>query len=247
MAKPKDKRTPEEQRLADGINTALTVHWEEIAELVAKNPKDFAEREKHKKAVYELDRTRPQPPAHAFAVKDDKKKPPETYVYRRGDYRIRGPLVEPRPPGVVMASVGEKAWTDARTTPPEKSSGRRIELTNWLKDRSNPLVSRVIVNRLWQHHFGRGIVATPSDFGTRGERPSHPELLDWLASELVQGGWKLKPLHRLMVTSRSYQMRSDVSIGTFTPGPPILTFSWPVTVKIESRSPSASTRRRFIR
>ena len=213
LAKPKDKRTPEEQRLADGINTALTVHWEEIAELVAKNPKDFAEREKLKKAVYELDRTRPQPPAHAFAVKDDKKKPPETYVYRRGDYRIRGPLVEPRPPGVVMASVGEKAWTDARTTAPEKSSGRRIELTNWLKDRSNPLVSRVIVNRLWQHHFGRGIVATPSDFGTRGERPSHPELLDWLASELVQGGWKLKPLHRLMVTSRSYQMRSDVSIG----------------------------------
>jgi hypothetical protein len=97
LAKPKDKRTPEEQRLADGINTALTVHWEEVAELVAKNPKDFAEREKLKKAVYELDRTRPQPPAHAFAVKDDKKKPPETYVYRRGDYRNHGPLVEPRP------------------------------------------------------------------------------------------------------------------------------------------------------
>ncbi len=59
----------------------------------------------------------------------------------------------------------------------------------------------MIVNRLWQHHFGRGIVATPSDFGVRGEPPTHPELLDWLASELIAGGWRLKPLHRLMVTS----------------------------------------------
>ncbi len=68
-----------------------------------------------------------------------------------------------------------------------------------------------MVNRLWQHHFGRGIVATPSDFGVRGEPPSHPELLDWLASELIAGGWRLKSLHRLMVTSATYRQsnRSD--------------------------------------
>ena len=69
----------------------------------------------------------------------------------------------------------------------------------------------MIVNRLWQHHFGRGIVATPSDFGVRGEPPSHPELLDWLASELVAGGWRLKPIHRLMVTSATYRQSSKPS------------------------------------
>ena len=66
----------------------------------------------------------------------------------------------------------------------------------------------MIVNRLWQHHFGRGIVATPSDFGVRGEPPSHPELLDWLASELITDGWRLKPIHRLMVTSATYRQSS---------------------------------------
>ena len=70
------------------------------------------------------------------------------------------------------------------------------------------MTARVIVNRLWQHHFGRGIVATPSDFGVRGEPPSHPELLDWLASELVADGWRLKPIHRLMVTSATYRQSS---------------------------------------
>ena len=212
MAKPKDKRTPEEQRLADGINVALTVHWEEIAEEVAKNPKDHAEREKLKKAIYELDRKRPNPPAHAFAVKDEKASPSKTYVFRRGDFKALGPEVQPRPPGVVLAVAGAGAWQPDVKPDGIKGSGRRATLVNWLTNASNPLVPRVIVNRLWQHHFGRGIVATPSDFGTRGEPPSHPELLDWLASELVQNGWKLKPLHRLMVTSGSYRMRSDFSV-----------------------------------
>ncbi len=213
LAKPKEQRTPEEQRLAQGVNSALTVHWEEIAEQVAKNRVDHEKREKLKKAVYELDRTRPQPPAHAFAVKDVKKSPPETYVYRRGDFRNTGPLVEPRPPGIIMAGESEKAWKPVSATATGPGSGRRMELARWLTSPANPLVARVMVNRLWQHHFGRGIVATPSDFGTRGEPPSHPELLDWLASELVRGGWKLKPLHRMMVTSRVYQMRSDTAIG----------------------------------
>ena len=66
----------------------------------------------------------------------------------------------------------------------------------------------MIVNRLWQHHFGEGLVATPSDFGKQGEPPTHPELLDWLADELIRGGWKLKPLHRLMVTSAVYRQSS---------------------------------------
>jgi len=76
---------------------------------------------------------------------------------------------------------------------------------------SGHLLARVIVNRLWYHHMGRGIVATPSDFGTRGEKPSHPELLNWLASELIRGGWKLKPLHKLIMTSAVYMQAGEIT------------------------------------
>ena len=95
-----------------------------------------------------------------------------------------------------------------------RTSYRRRALADWLTDvdkGAGALLARVIVNRLWQHHMGRGIVATPSDFGTRGTPPTHPELLDWLASELVDGGWSLKRLHRLIVTSHAYQQSSRVS------------------------------------
>jgi hypothetical protein len=85
---------------------------------------------------------------------------------------------------------------------------RRLALAKWITDPANPLTARVIVNRIWQHHFGEGIVSTPSDFGVNGARPTHPELLDWLASELVAGGWRLKRLHRLMVLSATYRQSS---------------------------------------
>ena len=83
----------------------------------------------------------------------------------------------------------------------------------WLSRSDNPLSTRVIVNRIWQYHFGRGIVATPSDFGRLGEPPSHPELLDWLAKELVRQGWRLKPLHRLILTSATYRQTGIRNAG----------------------------------
>ncbi len=86
-----------------------------------------------------------------------------------------------------------------------RSTGRRLALAHWLSRPDNPLSTRVIVNRVWQYHFGRGLAGTPSDFGRLGEPPSHPELLDWLATELVREGWQLKPLHRRIVTSASYR------------------------------------------
>src|SRR5262249_25582456 len=86
-------------------------------------------------------------------------------------------------------------------------SGRR-ELAGWLTDPANPLTARVLVNRVWQHHFGRGIVATPNDFGSRGERPTHPELLDWLTNRFVESGWSVKALHRLILRSAAYQQAS---------------------------------------
>jgi hypothetical protein len=85
---------------------------------------------------------------------------------------------------------------------------RRSALAQWLTDPAHPLVARVMVNRLWQGHFGTGIVATPSDFGRQGERPSHPELLDWLAGQFVQSGWSIKALHRQIVLSATYRQAS---------------------------------------
>ena len=92
-------------------------------------------------------------------------------------------------------------------------AGRRSALARWMSNTSDGagrLLARVIVNRLWQHHFGRGIVATPSDFGHQGERPTHPELLDWLASELIAHDWDLKPIHKLIMTSAVYCQSSAV-------------------------------------
>jgi hypothetical protein len=123
--------------------------------------------------------------------------PQPTHRLNRGD--ATQPL-EVVPPGALSA-VGRKV--DLAPDAPEQQ--RRLALAKWIVDPSNPLTARVIVNRLWQHHFGRGIVDTPSDFGKMGARPTHPELLDWLATELVANGWKLKAIHRLIVTSATYR------------------------------------------
>src|SRR4029077_4546645 len=88
-----------------------------------------------------------------------------------------------------------------------KTSGR-IDLARWLTDPKNPLTARVMVNRIWQGHFGRGIVATPSDFGTRGAAPTHPELLDWLAATFVEQGWSVKAMHRVIMSSAAYLQAS---------------------------------------
>ncbi|MHC5544904.1 DUF1553 domain-containing protein, partial [Singulisphaera rosea] len=108
-----------------------------------------------------------------------------------------------------MASQPSDAFVPDSIRPTTSTSGRRQALVRWLTRSDNPLTARVMVNRLWLNHFGRGIVATSSDFGVRGEAPSHPELLDWLATELVAQGWKLKPIHRLMVTSATYRQSSE--------------------------------------
>ena len=101
--------------------------------------------------------------------------------------------------------------TDAKITPPSglNSTGRRSALANWLTDPKNPLPARVMVNRIWNYHFGRGIVATPGDFGRMGSRPTHPELLDYLAATFVEDGWSMKKLHRMILLSNTYQQSSD--------------------------------------
>ena len=205
---PEKDRTPAQMRMAKGLETSLRVVWEEVLEAVSKNPADFAERDKLRRQIHEIEYALPRPPANAQALADASKEAPETYVFRRGDPHNLGPRVEPRPLGVILASLPAEAFKPEAIVPSEKTTGRRKALAAWLSRPDHPLTARVMVNRLWQHHFGRGIVATPSDFGVRGEAPSHPELLDWLASEFVANGWKLKPMHRLMVTSATYRQAS---------------------------------------
>ncbi len=129
-----------------------------------------------------------------------------SYLLVRGDWRRPGPPVKadfPRIANPVQAVVAER-----------DPGAQRAELARWLTRDDHPLTARVIVNRIWQHHFGRGIVATPSDFGIMGEEPTHPELLDWLACELVAGGWRLKRLHRLIVTSATYRQAGRRDLET---------------------------------
>jgi hypothetical protein len=97
---------------------------------------------------------------------------------------------------------------DFKLAPNASDADRRNKLAAWITHRDNPLFARVIVNRLWHYHFGQGLVTTPSDFGYNGGRPSHPELLDWLARTLQQNGYRLKPVHRLIVTSAAYRQSS---------------------------------------
>ena len=124
-----------------------------------------------------------------------------TYLLKRGDYQ-QPDKSEVIPPGLPVAFKS----TDPGHQPPQD----RLGLARWIARPENPLTARVTVNRIWQHHFGTGIVRTSEDFGTRGERPSHPELLDWLATEFTRLGWDLKAMHRLIVTSATFRQASKV-------------------------------------
>lgn len=130
--------------------------------------------------------------------------PPKTHVLLRGSPEALGDEVEPGFPSI----FGESAPQIPEPLPDQKSAGRRLILANWLTNPENRLVGRVIVNRLWQHHFGRGIVRSANNFGQMGDVPTHPELLDFLARELVRNNWSLKAIHRLMVTSETYRQNS---------------------------------------
>jgi hypothetical protein len=145
-----------------------------------------------------------------------------TYYLKRGDLNQKVSEADQSFLQVLMrAPEEEKRW---QVSPPEgcRTSYRRRSLANWITDHeagAGHLLARVIVNRLWQHHFGRGIVETPSDFGNSGQRPSHPELLDYLAGELIAGGWHLKSMHKLMMTSACYtqSVESDEKRGAIDP------------------------------
>ena len=152
-----------------------------------------------------IDEQIPSPPAAMYAVRNDVKEMTPIHLLAAGDYRNKGAQVGMRPPGVLLAEETPEL--------PLATGKPRQRLAEWITDAANPLPARVMVNRIWGYHFGRGIVGTPNDFGKMGLKPTHPELLDWLANEYVKGGWRMKPLHRMLTTSATYRQGSSSVAG----------------------------------
>jgi mono/diheme cytochrome c family protein len=145
-----------------------------------------------------------------LAVSENGAEAPSTHVLIRGNAATPGKRVEPRFPLVLCPSRQAATPVIPKPAAESKTSGRRRVLAAWVSSADNPLTARVLVNRVWQHHFGRGLVATPSDFGRNGAAPTHPELLDWLAADFVEHGWRLKRFHKILMTSHAYRQASRV-------------------------------------
>jgi hypothetical protein len=192
----------EDQRAAEGPDRPQVVA--KLARMLTGQAKD--DYAALKKERTELER-RPAPPNQqlALSVNNCDPRPPATHVLMRGSAHARGKEVRPGFPEVL--DLPEP--TIPAPKPGMKSSGRRTVLADWIASKDNPFTARVFVNRVWQYHFGRGIVPSANDFGKLGEQPTHPELLDWLASEFMDGGWKLKRLHKLIMLSDVYQLSSQ--------------------------------------
>ncbi|MDA0207430.1 MAG: PSD1 and planctomycete cytochrome C domain-containing protein [Acidobacteria bacterium] len=167
-----------------------------------------AERTRHAeltKKIEDLDEQRPEKYASARAIAEDSPTPDPSYFLHRGNPGSKGSVMDA---GVLTVAT----WQPVKFSPAPAeapSSNRRRQFAEWIASRNNPLTARVMVNRIWQHHFGEGVVRSTSNFGITGEPPSHPELLDWLAVDFMDRGWSIKQMHRLMMTSDAYQRSSD--------------------------------------
>lgn len=145
----------------------------------------------------------PEELAIGTGITDISRESPDTFVLRRGIYDAQKEEVKPGFLTILKPHPAKVVSPDGLY-----STGRRTALANILTDPENPLTARVMANRIWHYHFGRGIVGTPSDFGVKGDRPTHPALLDWLASEFMRNGWSIKQMHRLIMTSSTYRQSS---------------------------------------
>lgn len=198
-----NKRSAEQKALLTKLAPKLSVAE---ADLVQRFPEYKTESEKLKVALTsEQEKKKANTPVLARGLMDLEGKPPVGHVLKRGDHDKPGAVVAPGVPEV-LAPVGFKF------TPSEgyKTTGRRLALAKWLTSPEHPLTARVQMNRMWALRFGRGLVPTVANLGRSGAKPSHPELLDWLATEFLRQGWSLKAMHRLMVTSTAYRQSSDV-------------------------------------
>jgi hypothetical protein len=192
------KRSKEQKELVEKFNQKLDEAIRSIATADEKLVLDDRQ-----KQIAAIDAARPKEPPRGYIWYEESAKAPVTRLLRRGDPTDPGEELQPGVPAVLSQGPLEVP------VPLKQSSGRRLWLARWMASPSNPLVARVMVNRVWQWHFGEGLVASENDFGVVGQRPSHPELLDFLATEFVRSGWSLKQLHRLIVTSKTYQASSE--------------------------------------
>jgi hypothetical protein len=201
---PKEKRTVEMQNQIQETASLLKVT---DGELVKKLSPEEASR--RKQLVEKLKRfPKPVPLPMAMALQNSNGAPVKTFVLGRGDYNDPRDEVPPGVPEIFLASPSPSV-PPTNAPAASRDSKRRTDLANWIADPENPLTARVMVNRIWQHHFGRGLVRMPSELGTQGEPPSHPELLDWLAREFMAGGWSIKRMHKLILMSEVFQQSSE--------------------------------------
>jgi mono/diheme cytochrome c family protein len=195
-----EKRTPSQRELAAQLERALTdAGLQENAQgKKADSPYTAEESKQREKLIYDLGQAalKANPVLQTATILGRADLVPAVHLTSRGDWRSKGEIIAPALPAVL--SRGETV----------NDAARRKSLALWLTEPDHPLTARVIVNRAWHWHFGRGIVATPGDFGRQGEEPSDQALLDWVASEFVSQGWSLKKLHRLILTSKAYQRSS---------------------------------------
>ncbi|MDE2755423.1 MAG: PSD1 and planctomycete cytochrome C domain-containing protein [Acidobacteriota bacterium] len=201
---PPENRTPAQKELAGRYEQGLKIRFSDLEDIDPDYRK--ASEETAGKVKLLRAKLRPEPLIRALW---DRGSPSPTYILRRGDPMSPGRWVEPGVPAVLTPGHSTLAitppWEGAQKT------GRRLALARWMVDPDHPLTARVMVNRIWKHHFGRGIVSTLGNFGRTGARPTHPELLDWLALEFIRQDWSLKAMHRLIMTSATYRQSSRVT------------------------------------
>ncbi|MDA1137151.1 MAG: DUF1549 domain-containing protein [Planctomycetota bacterium] len=195
---PADKRNSPQAELLKKFQQRIL---EDTGDAVKGQPTE-AEWKAFNDRMVPINATRPKPPK-AWRFFEPNSSPKPTHLMVRGDADQPGKEVEFGLPGVLKPVN----FTQPEST--RKTSGRRLWLANWMSSNGRPLVARVMANRIWQYHFGRGFVENANDLGANGGAPSHPELLDWLANELVQGGWKMKRIHQMIALSSVYRMSAS--------------------------------------
>lgn len=218
---PAAQRTGGQQEIVGETARLVNVSAKEIADAL-----DASEKTKHarlREQLKQFDSKKPAPLANAMGLQDAGSTPPKTFLLVRGEITNRADEVAPGMP--IILRPDHKPAAAHIVSPLPDSTGRRSTLARWIASDDNPLTARVLVNRLWQHHFGRGLVHTASDFGVRGEQPTHQELLDWLANDFVKNGWSIKQMHKLILQSATYQQSTKPNKEALEHDPDNLLFS----------------------
>jgi hypothetical protein len=203
LAVPAEQRNEEQKALASEANFKLASKVDDIGRHFVT---ELKEKKKQMMAILDdLESRMPAPLPSIWTLTDDRKQIPQIHILDRGMHTAKGKCVGPRVPGLFIPDNTPEYEDQSQLV----TTGRRLTLARWLGSSKNPLTARVMVNRIWHYHFNRGIVATPNDFGAPGAQPTHPELLDWLATEFVAQKWSVKAMHRLIVLSSTYQLASE--------------------------------------